>query len=62
MLVAETDLTEAVLRQFPKSYWIWNHRTWSLEQMQNPTWKKEIVLCDTLLKMDARNCNQDLSY
>jgi geranylgeranyl transferase type-2 subunit alpha len=40
----------------PKSYWIFNHRRWCLETMQNPDWNKELQLIGKFLELDARNC------
>lgn len=40
----------------PKSYWLWNHRIWSLQNMPNPDWDAELGLVDKMLTMDARNC------
>ena len=51
----------------PKSYWIWNHRKWTIEMMnelnsQQPekisvNYMIELYLCSELLNVDARNCN-----
>lgn len=52
-----------LLRRFPKCYWIWNHRTWLLEQakQQLPVsiahkfWQEELGLVSKMLSLDSRN-------
>lgn len=52
-----------LLRQFPKCYWIWNHRLWVLEQtiarLPRPVargfWQQELVLVGKMLSLDGRN-------
>ncbi|KAF9348941.1 hypothetical protein BGX34_002155, partial [Mortierella sp. NVP85] len=39
----------------PKSYWMWNHRRWCLEHMDNPRWDKELAMVGKFLDLDARN-------
>lgn len=55
---SELLFTLAQLRQFPKVYWIWNHRIWVLENHLDSSvniWKEELVMVSKLLKIDARN-------
>jgi geranylgeranyl transferase type-2 subunit alpha len=40
----------------PKSYWLWNHRFWCLQNMPHPDWNNELALVDKMLSLDARNC------
>ncbi|KAI1952419.1 Rab geranylgeranyltransferase [Ophidiomyces ophidiicola] len=52
-----------LLRQYPKCYWIWNHRLWVLEQtvgqLSRPLarrfWQEELALVGKMLSLDARN-------
>ena len=44
------------LKLNPKSYWMWNHRRWCLENMTQPRWDKELGMVSKFLEMDARNC------
>ncbi|KAI9883913.1 MAG: hypothetical protein M1823_004301 [Watsoniomyces obsoletus] len=60
-----TDLNFLVplLRQFPKCYWIWNHRVWLLEQSTErlprntarSLWEEELGLVSKMLALDGRN-------
>ncbi|KAK9473925.1 uncharacterized protein V1510DRAFT_413071 [Dipodascopsis tothii] len=43
------------LREFPKCYWLWNHRTWCLRSSPTPRWGQELKLVTKMLEMDARN-------
>lgn len=52
-----------LLIQFPKCYWIWNHRLWLLEQATQflpanearPLWEEELRLAGKMLSRDSRN-------
>lgn len=52
-----------LLIQFPKCYWIWNHRIWLLEQTTTllpaakarPIWEEELRLSGKMLSRDNRN-------
>ena len=52
-----------LLRQYPKCYWIWNHRSWLLATATKhlPThsavelWKGELGLVSKMLALDSRN-------
>jgi len=52
-----------LLIQFPKCYWIWNHRVWLLEQATHllpaakarPLWEEELRLAGKMLSRDSRN-------
>lgn len=52
-----------LLVQFPKCYWIWNHRLWLLEQstallpapQARKLWEQELGLVGKMLSRDSRN-------
>ncbi|KAI9888668.1 MAG: Rab geranylgeranyltransferase [Vezdaea aestivalis] len=52
-----------LLRQYPKCYWIWNHRLWLLRQatirlspdVALDLWTRELALVTKLLSLDGRN-------
>ncbi|CAG8465487.1 9723_t:CDS:10 [Cetraspora pellucida] len=52
---SELLFLQEVFRLNPKSYWIFNHRRWCLDNMPNPDWKNELDLVCKMLDMDARN-------
>lgn len=46
----------ALMKRYPKCYWIWNHRRWCLEELkEKASWKAELALVEKLLNLDARN-------
>lgn len=52
-----------LLRQFPKCYWIWNHRAWLLQRaseylpiaVAKKLWQGEMALVGKMLSYDSRN-------
>ncbi|WPK27452.1 hypothetical protein PUMCH_004840 [Australozyma saopauloensis] len=51
-------MLKGMLREFPKCYWIWNHRRWCLEDLSKDhiaDWKYELGLVLKVLEMDSRN-------
>lgn len=52
----ELEFVQDNLRLNPKSYFMWNHRRWCLENMSKPSWDKELGMVGKFLEMDARNC------
>lgn len=44
------------LKDFPKVYWIWGHRVWTLENHPKVNWEAELAIVSKLLTMDSRNC------
>lgn len=59
----ELIFTVPLLMQFPKCYWIWNYRTWALEQAillletdaARRIWQEELRLVEKMLNKDQRN-------
>lgn len=46
----------ALMKRYPKCYWIWNHRRWCLEELkEKASWKAELALVEKLLNIDPRN-------
>ncbi|CCH40862.1 Geranylgeranyl transferase type-2 subunit alpha [Wickerhamomyces ciferrii] len=43
------------LKEYPKVYWIWNHRVWILENHPQVDWEFELGIVSKLLTMDSRN-------
>lgn len=63
VLRAELAFTIPLLVEFPKCYWIWNHRTWALDEtvVRLPVesarriWLEELGLVGKMLTRDRRN-------
>lgn len=54
----ELRMVMAQLKMYPKCYWIWNHRTWCLQQLESSgvaNWKFELAIVLKLLEADSRN-------
>lgn len=54
----DLKMVMAQLKGFPKCYWIWNHRYWCLQQLDNDgiaNWAFELQIVSKLLEMDSRN-------
>ncbi|CAL9727878.1 geranylgeranyl transferase type-2 subunit alpha [Monosporozyma unispora] len=54
----ELKFTMIQLKKFPKVYWIWNHRVWTLDNFpsqQLTIWQGELTVVDALLELDSRN-------
>jgi geranylgeranyl transferase type-2 subunit alpha len=62
-LTGELSFLVPLLLQFPKCYWIWNHRRWLLGQATSllpaaaarPFWANELALATKMLARDNRN-------
>jgi geranylgeranyl transferase type-2 subunit alpha len=54
-ILKDLELVNILLRNAPKSYWLWNHRRWLLDQSRVPLWGGEIKLVNYMLDLDARN-------
>ena len=57
ILSSELELLTRIIKESPKSYTLWFHRQWVLQQSQNiqEIMTKELGLCDYMLKKDNRN-------
>ena len=54
----ELTFSMARLKEFPKVYWIWGHRVWTLNNYPSSPveiWKRELLIVSKLLELDARN-------
>lgn len=54
----ELAFSMALLKDYPKVYWIWNHRKWTLENHEDKSvkiWLRELAIVSKLLEMDPRN-------
>lgn len=51
----ELRFAQECLLRFPKTYWIWTHRKWCLENADSPDWKKEMAMVSYALTKDERN-------
>lgn len=51
-------MVKGMMREYPKCYWIWNHRRWCLEELAKDhiaDWKYELGLVLKVLELDSRN-------
>ncbi|CAH8506979.1 unnamed protein product [Heterobilharzia americana] len=55
LLESELDLTTHCLYNSPKSYAVWYHRSWIMNNHPTPNWESEVKFCNTALKIDERN-------
>ncbi|KAB8342755.1 hypothetical protein FH972_022353 [Carpinus fangiana] len=65
LLTRDREFLLPLLKQYPKCYWIWNHRIWLLEQSathynNHPVyirslWRSELNLVKLMLSRDRRN-------
>lgn len=63
LIQGDLEFLFPLLRQFPKCYWIWNHRLWVLEQATQRLpisaaqrlWQQELALVGKMLSLDSRN-------
>lgn len=58
LLGEDLDMIKAMMKQYPKCYWIWNHRRWCLEELSQDhlaNWAYELELVLKVLEMDSRN-------
>lgn len=63
LVQGDLQLTFALLRKFPKCYWIWNHRNWILvkaeevleQAVAHKLWSGELILVGKMLNADSRN-------
>ncbi|VDP94573.1 unnamed protein product [Echinostoma caproni] len=51
----ELELTTRCLKASPKSYAVWQHRSWVMIHHPTPNWHQEIEFCNAALKLDERN-------
>ncbi|KAI0443981.1 protein prenylyltransferase [Xylaria telfairii] len=63
VLQSELVFTVPLLLEYPKCYWIWKYRKWTLEQailrlprpLANSVWQAELALASKMLVKDRRN-------
>lgn len=54
----DLKMVMAQLKMYPKCYWLWNHRSWCLGQLEEngeANWEYELAIVLKLLEMDSRN-------
>ena len=56
----ELGFLEECLKSNPKSYGSWHHRCFVMDSMNKPDWKRELILCNSFLQSDERNCKHYL--
>ncbi|XP_018650506.1 putative rab geranylgeranyl transferase alpha subunit [Schistosoma mansoni] len=52
---SELNLTTRCLYSSPKSYTVWYHRSWVMNNHTSPNWESELKLCNQALTQDERN-------
>lgn len=58
LLGEDLQLVKTMMREYPKCYWIWNHRRWCLEELSKnhmADWTYELGLILKVLQTDSRN-------
>jgi Protein prenyltransferase alpha subunit repeat len=60
LFAADIEFTTSCLKYQPKSYWVWHHRKWCLQNMPHPSWERELAILEKMLNLDARNCEKIL--
>ncbi len=55
LLYGDLKFTMECLLKHPKSYWVWNHRSWCLEKLSQKDWIPELGLVSKMLDLDIRN-------
>ncbi|KAJ2866761.1 Rab geranylgeranyltransferase [Coemansia aciculifera] len=55
LLESELSFVFEIIMKNVKSYWMWNHRVWTLNSMPQADWRRELALVAKLLSLDARN-------
>lgn len=55
LLIKDLLLTGELVKMNPKSYWLFNHRRWLLQNLPLEFTHKELYLCDKMLERDSRN-------
>lgn len=58
VLPKELFMVLEMMKQYPKCYWIWNHRRWCLAELNDrkcANWKFELAIVLQLLEKDSRN-------
>lgn len=54
----ELAFSMSLLKDYPKVYWIWNHRSWTLSNHKDSSvkiWLRELAIVSKVLQMDPRN-------
>eukprot|EP00053_Salpingoeca_punica_P019253 m.193413 g.193413 ORF g.193413 m.193413 type:complete len:585 (-) comp17600_c0_seq1:2371-4125(-) len=53
--VSELEFLNSCLQKNPKSYGVWNHRRWTMQEAPQPPVENELELCTKFLSLDERN-------
>lgn len=54
----ELHMVKGMMQEYPKCYWLWNHRRWCLEELSRDhmaDWDYELALVLKVLERDSRN-------